>query len=366
MSSTSPAIAARFAWKPLLANVALFLFAALSPVLLFEVLLRATTLFDQIDRPTPSYIPRYLRKQDARIGRAGFITEEGFRTDTQVDSLLRKLKSDQGCKVVALGDSFVWGDGLYPEERWTSKLEKQIHCHVYPFGQNGWTSLEYFGYYAANLHDLDFDYLLVDIVSNDPHPRGVFLQHSYPTDRVLSPDDHEIGHLLGLPKLRALRSTFRSYDYVDQITKNLLDARTPTRGSLAAPPVIAYGYSNWERRLYEDDIYSVWESALTDMAAYSRHKLGFLLTPTSNSPQDELIWKKIDATMAAKGLVYVNPYGDLAGLFHSQLRPRSAWANPADAHPGDAQTTLYAAQALRLLQTLGYEMALQSSGTDRH
>lgn len=342
-------------WKALLANVGLFVFAALSPVLLFEALLRATPLFDQLDRPSPSYIPRYLRKQDARIDRAGFVTEEGFRTDTQVDSLLRKLQSDDGCKVVVIGDSFVWGDGLLPQQRWTSKLEQQIRCRVYPFGKNGWTSLEYFSYYAANLRDLEFDYLLVGIVSNDPHPRGVFLQHSYPIDLVLSPDDHELAQLLGLPNLRGMRSTLASYDYVNQITKNLLDARTPTRGSLAQPPVIAYGYSHWERRLYEDDIYSIWESALTDMAAYSRHKLGFVLTPTSNSPQDEMIWNKIDATMAAKGLAYVNPYGELAGLFHSQPRPRSAWANPADGHPGDAQTTLYAAQALRLLQRLGYQ-----------
>lgn len=360
MSSTSPATVAPVRpenkrWKTFLANAAVLVFAALSPLLLFEVLLRATTLFDQLERPSPSYIPRYLRKEDTRIGRTGFTTEEGFRTDTQVDSLLRKLKSDEGCKVVVIGDSFVWGDGLHPQQRWTSKLEKQIRCHVYPFGKNAWTSLEYFGYYAEHLRDLEFDYLLVGVVSNDPHPRGVFLQHSYPVDPVLMPDDHEIGHLLGFPKLRGLRSSLASYDYIDQVTKNLLDARAPTRGSLANPPVIAYGYSNWERRLYEDDIYSVWEGALVDMARHSRHKLGFVLTPTSNSAQDEFIWKKIAATMAAKGLVYVNAYDELPALYDSQPRPRSAWANPADAHPGEAQTTLYAQQAVRLLEMLGYE-----------
>ena len=73
---------------------------------MFEGVLRATTLFDQLERPSPSYIPRYLRKEDTRIDRAGFVTEEGFRTDTQVDSLLRRLKTD-GCKVVVIGDSFV-------------------------------------------------------------------------------------------------------------------------------------------------------------------------------------------------------------------------------------------------------------------
>lgn len=349
-------------WKAWLANAGLFAFAVLSPLLLFELLLRATPLFDQLDRPSPSYIPRYLRKADGHIDRAGFLTREGFRTDTQVDSLLQQLQSDDGCKVVVIGDSFVWGDGLYPQQRWTSKLQQQIRCHVYPFGRNGWSSLEYFGYYAANLRDLDFDYLLVGVVSNDPHPRGVFLRHSYPVDPVLSPDDHEISQMVGLPGLRRLRSTFASYDYIDQITKNLLDARTPTRGSLAQPPVVAYGYSKWERRLYEDDIYSVWESALSDMVAYSRHKIGFVLTPTSNSPRDEWIWNKVDATMAAKGFVYANAYGELAGLFHSQPRPRSAWANPADAHPGEAQTTLYAACALRVLQQLGYQPDVATSG----
>jgi hypothetical protein len=341
--------------KAFLSNLILFVLAAALPFLVLEVLLRATTLLDQLDRPSPSYIPRYLRKEDSRIDKSGFRTQEGFRTDTQVDSLLSRLKSDSGCKVVVLGDSFVFGDGLYPQQRWTSKLEKRIRCRVYPFGKNDWSSLEYFGYYDANLRELDFDYLLVGIVSNDPHPRGVFQRHVYEVDPVPWSDDHKLGHLIGLPWLRTLKSVFRSYDYADQIIKNLLDAKTATTGSLATPPIIAYGYANWERRLFEDDIYSVWESALSDMAARSRHKLGFVLTPTANSAQDEFIWKKIDATMAGKGFAYVNSYPRLADLFHSQLRPRAAWANPADAHPGEAQTTLYAEQALLLLQKLGYE-----------
>jgi hypothetical protein len=355
MSSTSSAAT----WKSIRANLGLFLFSLLLPLLLFEAVLRATTLLDQLDRDAPSYIPRNLRKLGSSIDRQGFITAEGFRTDTQVASLLGKLESDTGCKVVVLGDSFVWGAGLPPSQRWTSKLERLIDCTVYPVAKRGWSSFEYLGFYDQHLKELQFDYLLIGVVSNDPHPRGVFQSHGYTADPLIQSTAHTLGNLAGFAALDELRSTFRAYDYINQIVKNVLDARAATHGSLAAPPIVAYSYESWERRLYEDDIYSLWTRGLDDFTKLSRHKLGFLLTPTGVSPREQFIWDKISGTLSGLGATYRNVYPQVEQLFEGKPRPRSAWANPSDAHPGDAQTTLYAQEALLLLKELGYAPATQ-------
>jgi hypothetical protein len=353
MSSTSPASS----WQSVRANLLLFLCSLLLPLLLFEVVLRATTLLDQLDRAAPAYIPRNLRKASNRIDAQGFVTTEGFRANTRVTSMLEKLQSDRGCKVVVLGDSFVWGAGLPPQQRWTSQLEQSIDCTVYPMGQRGWSSLEYLGYYERHLHDLQFDYLLIGVVSNDPHPRGMFRGLGYPKDPLLESNEHTLGHLLGFEPLDELRSSLRTYDFVNQIVKNTLDSRTATRGSLAAPPIVAYGYASWELRLYQDDIYSIWTQALAEFSKLTRHQAGFLLTPTANSPREQRIWTQIAATMTELDATFRNTYPRVDELFAHQPRPRTAWANPGDPHPGAAQMQLYAQQALLLLQDLGYRAA---------
>ncbi len=100
----------------------------------------------------------------------------------KTDDLIESLKAERGCKVVVLGDSFVWGDGLDPEIRWPSKFEKLVNCRVFPFGKNGWSTIEYLGFYEQHLRRLDFDYLLISIVENDPDPRGHFSTYKFSPD----------------------------------------------------------------------------------------------------------------------------------------------------------------------------------------
>ena len=40
---------------------------------------------------------------------------------------------------------------------------------------------------------------------------------------------------------------------------------------------------------------------------------------------------------------------ELNSLFNNELRPRSAWANSNDAHPGKVQNKLYAEGAIKLI-----------------
>lgn len=332
------------------------LFMSISvPFILLEVILRTTTLLDQSDSPNPSYIPMYMRSYDEEIEMTGFITREGFRTSKETNSLLSKLKKDKKCKVVVIGDSFVWGAGLKPEKRWPDKLSKLINCNVYPFGKNGWTTIEQLNFYHQSLVDIDFDYLLIGIVENDPHPRGNFLHHKYKPNIYIRTNWGFL-QMLGLNSFHQILSDVSySYDFTSQLFASIVTPLIKNEGSMKNLPIQTAGYKSWRDRLYEDDVYQIWENVLFDFTNISNHSYGFILTPTAGNIYGKKIWTKIEGTILQLQAPYINLYTPTAEIFNGEPRPRAAWANPADPHPGDAQTTLYAEGALKVLEELGYK-----------
>jgi len=325
------------------------------PFIGMEIFLRSSTLMDQIDSPNPSYIPKYMRDKDIQLEKNGFITKEGFRTSENIASLLEKLKEDKGCKVVVLGDSFIWGSGLETHMRWTDKLSTFINCNVYPFGKNGWTTIEQFGFYQDFLLNVDFDYLLIGIVENDPHPRGNFLNYSYEPE-IYVRTNWGILQLFGLNSFHHVMSNASySYDYSSQLLSNIITPLIATSGSISNPPIEAAGYPAWRDRLFEDDVYSIWENVLLDFIDFSKHPSGFVLTPTAGNQSGEKLWIKIDDTMAGLKVPYINLYENTSNAFLEELRPREYWANRADPHPGDLQTSIYAKGAIKVLKELGYK-----------
>ena len=44
-------------------------------------------------------------------------------------------------------------------------------CDVYAFGHGGWTTVEELAFYEGRLRNLDFDWLVIAFVENDPDPR---------------------------------------------------------------------------------------------------------------------------------------------------------------------------------------------------
>ena len=99
---------------------------AITPIIVFEIFLNHTTVFDQLDSPNPAYTPRYLRKVNRQIKKNGFKTTDRFRTwRPDVKSLRDSLINDEGCKIVVLGDNFVAGDGVAVQDTWGAKLEQK-------------------------------------------------------------------------------------------------------------------------------------------------------------------------------------------------------------------------------------------------
>lgn len=343
--------------KAIFLNVLVFLVMASIALLVLELILRTTELLDQADSPTPSYIPEHLKNEGSRINNIGFVDVHGFRTAVEIPDLIDHLRHNKKCKIVVLGDNYVWGAGLRPEMTWPSKLQNLVNCDVYPFGKNGWSSLHYFAFYEKHLKDLDFDYLLIGLAANDPHPMGKFLSHNY--DATTMPyhltDLYSITYMFNLQKYDRILNISHAFGYIDQLLKNYLAEKAPIVGSLQHPPIIAYNYKSWTERIYQDDIYNLWESALADFATISRHRIGFLLAPQETTYGEQDKWIKVERTMQKFNFIYENTFDEQKAIFGDTPRPRSFWANPADSHPGDVQTTIFANKALRLLQRLGYK-----------
>ena len=341
--------------KEIYLSMLIIFVSLITPFIGMEIFLRSSTLLDQIDSPNPSYIPKYMREKDIQLEKNGFITKEGFRTSENISSLLEKLNEDEGCKVVVLGDSFIWGSGVETHTRWPDKLSTFINCNVYPFGKNGWTTIEQFGFYEDFLVNLNFDYLLIGIVENDPHPRGNFLNYNFEPEIYIR-TNWGILQIFGLNSFHHVMSGMSySYDYSSQLLSNIITPLISSSGSISKPPIKAAGYPAWRDRLFEDDVYSIWENVLEDFINFSKHPLGFVLTPTAGNKSGEKLWIKIDNTMFNLEVPYVNLYEKTSSAFAGKLRPREYWANKADPHPGDIQTSLYAKGAIEVLEDLGYK-----------
>ena len=135
------------------------------------------------------------------------------------------------------------GDGLKITDTWPYKLRISVDCNVYPFGKNGWTSVEQFEFYDKALKNLEFDYLIVGVVSNDPHLRGNFCGNSYSKDLI----KRRHISLRSLGPLRLLKEYSYAIDYVDQIIDGTITPMFRSKGTLSNPPIVSYGYYNWEK-----------------------------------------------------------------------------------------------------------------------
>lgn len=340
--------------KNILLNSLLVLIALAMPILVFETLLRTTTVFDQLERPYPSYIPNHLKRYSHELFLSeGYFTEDGFRTwKKSITNLRNEMANDAGCKIAVLGDSFVMGDGLPANQTWPAKLEELVNCSVYPFGQNGWSSLEQFAYYETYLKDLEIDYLIVGVVSNDPHPLGNFCGFNF------TENDYNQKHISLIKSTgligRIIKNSY-ALSYIDGVIDGFFSPFIRSTGNINALPITSWGYANWEERLYENDVYHIWLNSIECFLKRANHPVLFLLTPTTVSDQQEKYFYKIESSLAKLNQKILNTYPKLASMIGSHRR-RADWANIADAHPGDKQTSLYAHEALLLLKDFDDEL----------
>ena len=88
------------------------------------------------------------------------------------DRVVEFSKLPQERRVAVLGDSFVYGDGLHNEDRWSVRFEKLLRVRhpdlqVLHWGRNGWSTFDEFNFLKQYGGALGVDLLLVGFVTND-------------------------------------------------------------------------------------------------------------------------------------------------------------------------------------------------------
>jgi hypothetical protein len=188
-----------------------------------------------------------------------------------------------------------------------------------------------------------------------PIPRGEFSIYMFGPDFMPQRENRfDLASIFNATDQKSTLEVSYAFRYLNSLVKAAGNSLPLGGGSVSAPPIVTVGYGGWLNRLYEHDVYSIWESVLRDFSTIARHKYGFLLTPHELSGSRRRYWDKITMTMTDNGYVYESAYPDIDSLTGDSPRARQLWANPANGHPGDEMTTIYAGKALRLLERLGY------------
>jgi hypothetical protein len=106
------------------------------------------------------------------------------------------------------------------------------------------------------------------------------------------------------------------------------------------PVIMEWGYSNWQDRLFQSDVMSMWELAVADFRKFSRHPFLFLITV--DDPKERAKVARVTEILERAGISYADCSAFNERVYESGIRPRRFWANPADPHGGIEQSQGFA------------------------
>jgi hypothetical protein len=117
-----------------------------------------------------------------------------------------------------------------------------------------------------------------------------------------------------------------------------------------------YGYIKWLNKVYTEENLKQYKALLKDMSEYcqARHiRMLFVMTPENHHPWLQQRFEKIIPLLKDADIDHLNLYPAVhKELYH--IPNRKLWANPADGHPGDKVTDVYAQHVYRYLMQQGY------------
>ena len=294
-------------------------------LLTLEVVL-ATGLFDN----DPRWKPKAYEDLNRAINAANY--KRASKHPNKFNDLPRsKDKPEEIIRIAVLGDSFIWGDGLRLEERWSTKLEKRLktfanNIEVLHWGRNGWSTEDQLRFLRTEGKDYELNMLIIGYVSNDPARSG---------ERPKRLSWHEA------PVLKPLRYLFPdSTRFLSSLINRMIEQSSPH-----------YGYANWERALYSKENLERYEKTLVELkrvAEKENIQLRFILTPANPNPIYGELFNKITPLLEKHEIQFLN----LAPVISEKFSNRSAielWANRANTHPGDEITSVFADEAFTFI-----------------
>ncbi len=312
-------------------RTALIISSLLICLLLLELTLR-TGLFNAVDDPHPIWIPHKFKKAHNDIENSNwqFAKLNPYKfTDKE-----RSIKKKEDIKRIAvLGDSFVWGTGIPYESTWNHKMEKMINgkhqdIEVLSWGFPAWSTMDELSFLENHGLKYEPDMLIVGYVNNDPHIQRVEL-------KVFSWHKSSVAKILKIFFPNSI-SFIRAYLY-NYLFKHFDD----------------YGYSNWIDKLHSEENLNEYAKVLQDFSQFCHSKnlkLLFVLTPSNHDEIYRKQFDKIIPLLEQANIKYLDLFPPIKNEY-GHINVRKLWANPADPHPGQLLTDLFAQNVLDYLES---------------
>lgn len=305
--------------------LALILFGAI-----FEAVL-SFGVFDRIHAPNPVWIPLKYRKLDQQIN----LVNTNFSADKphRFNDSLRLISKPKGKKRIAiLGDSFVWGDGVPYDVIWSHKLEKKImdysegRIEVLSWGGNGWSTMDEFEFLKKYGIEYDIDFLIVGFVDND-----VCMRDPYVFQILIQPNSYSLGPIR---KVYPLATDFM-VTYLNTFYNKFIYNKNPA-------PYRWYAKENLQE-------YFQLLAEFRKLCESKSIRLLFALTPVTYEKDYETLFQKVIPLFERAGISYLDLYPAISRKL-GVVSPRTLWANPANHHPGNLDTEVFADEVFSYLK----------------
>ena len=310
-------------WKHLFL-IGLILFAIGFILIIFESLLSS----DNTERWNQT-----LRNEDFKLLKSHFLNAKnhpfGFN-----DHPYTEKKTNPCFRLIILGDSVVFGDGLQSEQIWSHKLEKKLKqrypVEVLHWGQCGWSTLDQLNFLRENFSDKEnifsADLLLISWVGNDPD--------------------------MGINKVSKLRRLFSNPFF------NSFIFFFPKIGAIFCEFIDSSEYTEFRSRLYTDENLLLYRKVLHDLKSFCLEKntdLFFvILSNGKNESREE--FSKIESLLQMESIPCFNFHPSLTEQV-LDVPVQNLYASAVNRHPGPLLTTLYARYTLpELVKRYGKKM----------
>lgn len=253
------------------------------------------------------------------------------------------MQSGKQHRIVVVGDSFAWGDGLANiNDVWWRQLERELmrrgyhNVEVIALGRNGAQTKEELQWMQApRFADLRPEAVLLGYVTNDPD-MGIIPQ-SYKVYRMFFADD-----------------VFRWW--LPELTEQF-QARYAHKESLRrAASNLEYGPEEWLLKLLEGENFRLYEETIAQLAKYwASQSVPLLLVTLPTSPDKayfDVRYEKPLRLFRANNIPVLNIIDDFAqDKGHIWKGTPLLWAaNPANGHPGNGATLYYAQKVANYLE----------------
>ena len=296
-------------------------------ILLFLELILSLKIFNNLSSENPIWIPAKYKNISAEFNRIhkenSKNNEHGFN-----DVNHTKLKKNNSTfRIAILGDSFVWGAGIPDSIIWTNKLakifkEKGLDCEILSWGKNSWSTLDEYNFMIKEGSKYKYDFLIYAFVVNDP-----VMDSSLPEDLIFL--DGFISKYFLYPMSLVIPNDISFFTaIINNITSIYFDL----------------GYMKWINKIYSNDNlikYSTLIGKIKNYCDTNNIKLCFVMTPENHGVQLKTYFDKIIPILNEHYVPYLNLYPNVS-IELGDYPNRALWANPADGHPGNLVTELYA------------------------